>query len=92
MESNDYSILILFVSQIPSHVDEGLCKYKRPFILAFFLSSYHSKQISKTSPWPIKEAYPWPLVRLTDLDKANQDKLAGIVQLMLKDDLKDCPQ
>lgn len=62
--------------------------------LSFFLSCLlplsHSKQISKTSSWPIEEAYPWLLVLLTDLDKANQDKLAGAgaVQLMLEDDLK----
>ncbi|CAG8899299.1 unnamed protein product [Penicillium egyptiacum] len=38
---------------------------------------------------PMNQAYLWPLVLLTDLDEASQDKLAGSVQLMLKDDLKD---
>lgn len=51
------------VSRILSHADEGHCKYKQKAILFFLLSSSHSKQISKTSPWP--------LVLLTDLDKAN---------------------
>lgn len=90
VESNDCSVLILFVSQILFHVGgrQRQCKYKRPFFLSCLLSLSHSKQISKTSSWPIEEAYPWLLVLLTDLDKANQDKLAGAVQLMLEDDLK----